>query len=178
MNNANPESRGIDPECYARGLEPILKRRSEREQIFFAYNCASSVAHFYRKFDPTDLCTERAVRTVKLWLDGQCSIDAVKELVPKVSHAFERAMAAYNETDSCNNIHNASPAGIVAYQVTEAARSVEDLLHAVIYSKETACDDPIDPTGYCADAAAGALAARIYCEAEIKRQSDLIYALE
>ena len=164
----------MDSEAYARTIEPSLKRLALHEQLSFALSCASRVAHLYRIFDRGDLCVERAVRSVELWVAGECDVEELTALQPKVETAFERSMAAYGSTDNLNSIRNATPAGVVAYQATESARSTEDLLAAAIYSTVSPRDEYMDPTGYCADAAAAALAGTLFSADEAARQSRLL----
>lgn len=176
--NSTPGSESYrDPDDYADDIYPLVKRLSEKEQVAFALNCASSVAHFYRVFDKGDLSVERAVRTVELWLAGKCTVAELKALHPKVKAAFERASIAYDVTDQWNNIYNASPAGVIAYHATEAARSIDDLLSAAIYSTETERDDFMEPAGFVAYAAAAALAATIFSSEEVARQARLLSAV-
>ncbi len=168
--NEYHDLRGIDPETYACEIHPSLERYSEREQISFAHSCASRVVDLYRVFDPTECTIELAAHSVELWMEGKCGVDEIKRLESKVESAFNRAMDSYNSTDLNNNTFRASPAGVKAYQASEAARSVHELLLAVIYSAATNRDDYMNPTDYCAASAASALSAAIDDEQELAIQ--------
>ena len=172
--NADLNSHRIDPEAYARDLEPALARLTEQEQLSFALGCVSRVARFYRTFDGADLCVERAVRSIELWLTGTVDIARLEVLELKLDSAFARAMNAYDAADKWNNIYSASPAGVIAYQAQEAARSARDLLTAVKYSVQSERDEDENPTEYCANAAAGALAATLFDVEEIDCQNRLL----